>query len=77
MNNNSYNPSKSNTQSKCCGIKKGDVYMVPGTYQSCLSPRFSNYSMPSLLRYRLPPNNYMASPPNHPFLYNYPYYGPK
>lgn len=78
--NNSYNPHKSNQAGQpntCCAIKKGDFYMVPGTYQPCLSPRFSNYSMPSLLRYRLPPNNYMASPQNHPFLYNYPHFSPK
>lgn len=51
---------------------KGEFFTIPGTFQSTLSPRFSNVDYGANIRYREPNINHMASPPNHPFLYNYP-----
>lgn len=46
------------------GYKKGDMYQTAGTYQSALSPRFSNQSYGANIRYNPPSYENMAVPNN-------------
>ena len=41
---------------------KGDFYSVPGTFQSMLSPRFSNTDYNAAIRYNLPSRENLAMP---------------
>lgn len=41
-----------------------DMYMVPGTFQANLSPRFSNIGYGAYINYKMPPRGMMASPAN-------------
>ena len=44
------------------GTHKGDLYSIPGTYQSILSPRFSNVDYGANIRYNLPSYQHQATP---------------
>lgn len=44
--------------------RKGDFYSVPGTYQSILSPRFSNVDYGANIRYNMPTYENQATPCN-------------
>jgi hypothetical protein len=54
------------------GMLKGDMFTIPGTFQSSLPPRFSNVGYSPSLRYQMPSSNHLATPPNHPFIYEHP-----
>ena len=43
-------------------VEKGNIYSIPGTYQSQLSPRFSNVGYNAYIRYNLPETKNLAVP---------------
>lgn len=43
-------------------VEKGNIYSIPGTYQSKLSPRFSNVGYNAYIRYNLPETKNLAVP---------------
>lgn len=47
-------------------------FMIPGTFQSILSPRFDSLGYTSPIRYNPPSEDHLAYPLNHPFLYEHP-----
>ena len=46
------------------GMKKGDLFQIPGTWQSTLSPRFANTDFGANIRYNMPSQQNMAAPSN-------------
>ena len=48
--------------SSMSGVKKGDFFSVPGTFQAAISPRFANTSFGANILYNIPSNEHMASP---------------
>ena len=54
------------------GFVKGDMFMIPGTFQPALSPRFSNVGYGANLLYKMPSNGHLGVPQNHPFIYGHP-----
>jgi hypothetical protein len=50
-------------------VVKGDMFEVPGNYQSSLSPRFSNVDYGANIRYNMPSANNLAVNKNNPLTY--------
>ena len=44
------------------GTMKGDMFMIPGTFQAALSPRFANMNVGANIRYNPPAITNMAAP---------------
>ena len=48
--------------SSMSGVKKGDFFSVPGTFQAAISPRFINTNLGAQIRYNPPSMSHMAAP---------------
>jgi len=49
---------------KCVPKQSSDMYMVPGTYQSNIAPRFSNTNYGANINYNIPCRDVLATPVN-------------
>ena len=50
------------TSSSMSGVKKGDFFSVPGTFQAAISPRFINTNLGAQIKYNPPSMSHMAAP---------------
>lgn len=56
------NPTRTYKVSRTVGTSKGNMFSIPGTYQSILPPRFSNVDYGADIRYNMPSASNLGSP---------------